>query len=129
MEDSGLPEALRHFIEIHIKSVASLEALLLLRASPSRQWTPEELSQEMRSNPFHAASLLDELASKGLLLVQKNPDKKVYSLENNNPELLSRVEQLHEAYLHRRLSVINQIYFQPVDKLRSLADAFKIRKE
>lgn len=129
MKDAGLPDAIRHFISTHVKSVASLETLLLLRSYPGKSWTSDELAQEMRTNPFHAGTLLDELISCNLVILQKINDKNIYTLKTDDAVMNSLLEQLADVYKQRRLHLINEIYLQPVDKLRTLADSFKIRKD
>jgi hypothetical protein len=45
------------------------------------------------------------------------------------PDLAGAVEELAQAYADRRVSVIGLIFAKPTDKLRSFADAFRIRKD
>jgi hypothetical protein len=65
--DSTLPAELVRFIHEHIHSVEQLEVLLLLRENPERWWSPEEVSQALRTIPSSASQRLldDVLATPG----------------------------------------------------------------
>jgi hypothetical protein len=45
------------------------------------------------------------------------------------PALDAAVAQLAKDYAERRVSVITLIFSKPVDKLRTFADAFRLRKD
>ena len=45
------------------------------------------------------------------------------------PEPIDDRSALDRAYAERRVTVINLIFSKPIDKLRSFADAFRIKKE
>jgi hypothetical protein len=48
MDQKFIPEDVAQFVTDKIDSVAELEALLLLRNAPEREWTARELSQRQR---------------------------------------------------------------------------------
>lgn len=120
-----LDKEIQHFISFHIKSVAELEALLVLYRFKPQAWTTDQLSQELRSNSTYAHNLLQQLVRTGLA-VQTSGSQ--YAL---NPDLeveLKMIEELDRRYQTRRLSLIAMIYESPTDKIKTFADAFKIRK-
>ena len=47
----------------------------------------------------------------------------------NDPELDQAVVRLAKDYAERRVTVITLIFSKPVDKLRTFADAFRLRKD
>jgi hypothetical protein len=52
----------------------------------------------------------------------------VYRYHPSSPRLRDEVNALAAAYRQNRVAVINLIYNQPPDPVRSFADAFKLRK-
>lgn len=121
---NGISRALRDFITNKISSLAELEALLLLFRNEKQTWTASSLSREMRSNPDYAESLLEKLRNSGL--VQRNNDQ--FGLSSISDEQRQLLEELSEAYQSKRHSIIDLVYQVPTEKLRDIADAFKIRK-
>jgi hypothetical protein len=45
--DHDFPAELQQFIAQHIESLAQLEALLLMRAEPDREWDSAELARQL----------------------------------------------------------------------------------
>lgn len=125
MEPENLETEIQHFISFHIKSVAELDALLLLYHQPGRQWNAEDLSKELRSNPSHAESLLQQFYRTGL--VEKKTDTE-YSLKSDLEYEMKIIGQIVHKYQTRRYSLINMIYQSPTEKIKTFADAFKLRK-
>lgn len=116
---------IKAFIAQHVRSVGHLEALLLLARERTKLWTATDLSSELRTNPSYAQDQLDELTSTGV--VQYEPNAKAYHF---NPEIDSEIlDQLELAYKVKRTTIINLIYNQPMERIRSFADAFRIKKD
>lgn len=123
-----IADDIKQFVNQYISSVASLELLLLMRKHPSKRWTKDNLCLELRSNSFHIEYLLNELLISELIQQEKSNSESVYYYTDNTKweHVISSLEQ---TYAQKRLSVINLIYMQPVDKIRTFANAFKIRKD
>ncbi len=114
------------FIKAHIDSVEQLEVLLLLRNDPSKGWSATDVSRQLRSSPVSAAQRLEKLCVLRLI-VKADPAQQSFRYEPGTPELADRVTALSEAYLVRRVTVIDLIFSNPIEKIQCLADAFKIR--
>ncbi|MBI4474162.1 MAG: hypothetical protein HY646_15940 [Acidobacteria bacterium] len=123
-----LPETVQQFITKYIHSVDQLEILLLLRNSPNREWTAAEVSRELFTQPDVAEMRLDELASNNLLIAKKTGDKSSYRYGAHGP-LDHAVSELAQTYPKFRVSIINLIFSKPIDKIRTFADAFRLKKE
>lgn len=108
--------------------MVQLELLLLLQANPSRAWTAPEVAQQLRIEPSWATGQLGELSSRGLLAPAPDAPE-AYRYAPNPPELDATVVQLSKDYAERRVTVITLIFSKPVDKLRTFADAFRLRKD
>lgn len=119
--DSGLIS----FIKAHIDSVEQLEVLLLMRNDPAKAWSAQDVSRQLRSSAASASHRLEKLCALRLIIKVDQSDS--YRYEPSSPELRDKVTALSEAYLVRRVTVIDLIFSNPVEKIKTLADAFKLR--
>ena len=118
----------RTFIAEQIDSVAQLELLLLLHGNPEKSWSAGEAAVKLCTAVEMTATLLAELTQRGLLSAAEAPEVR-YSYAPKTKQLAQLVTDLAQLYHARRVTVITLIYAQPVDKLRSFADAFRIRQD
>jgi len=126
--DSGIPPDVRQFIADHIDSVLQLEILLLLLNHPQQEFSVEDIVTELRVDVGFVREQLDNLCARGMLTCTNDP-RKMYRYGPRSPETNRAIEGLRTAYADRRVSVISLIFAKPVDKLRSFADAFKLRRD
>jgi DNA-binding MarR family transcriptional regulator len=128
MMSEAFSNDLQQFIDANVESLAQLEALLLLRSEPQREWTADALAKALYITREMGAALLQNLVSRGLARpVNGKPDRFVYSPASADSRNL--VERLARVYEERRVAVITQIYSKPVNKVQTFADAFRIRRE
>lgn len=125
---TDLPDDIRRFVTSHIASVLQLEALLLMRTEPEREWTAEEVSRSLYAAPSAIADQLFDLEAKGLI-VRSNAPQPGFRYHPVNGELAAVVERLADLYRERRVAVIALIYSEVTDSARTFADAFRLRKE
>ncbi len=125
---SPVPAHVRRFIAEHIRSVAELELLLLLRLSPERGWIPADLGRELRVEPAWAESQVRRLTGRGLVEASDQPET-TYRFRPRSPELAEAVATLAQAFLLHRVSVIELIYTGPSEGAQALADAFRLTRE
>lgn len=129
---SKISEELRNFIRTNVNSVSLLEVLFLLKKDPSHRWTSGDVSLEMRTNPSYAlAQLLNLLAAdiaKDEVTGDGNQQIHHFYFNTMSPHL-EMIEQLEKLYTERKATLINFIYSQPIDNIRSFADAFIIKKD
>lgn len=121
-----IPEGLRDFMKKYINSVSLLEVLLMLKRDPSRSWTAQDISNEMRTNPSYAAAQLGELIALKLVIPSTRED--AYCFDAQSPHS-AVIDELEELYSNRRPTIINFIYAPPIDSIRDFANAFKIKKD
>jgi DNA-binding MarR family transcriptional regulator len=125
---SDLPEEVRRLIADHIDSVEQLEILLLLYQHPERTWDAEAVARELRIASISAGERLEDMAQSGLL-ARKDGKPVEYRYAPESESLDAAVRGLSTAYSERRVTVINLIFSKPVDKIRTFADAFRIRRD
>lgn len=128
MSDEGIPQEVRAFIADHIDSVLQLELLLLLHAKRDRDFDAAEVMEEMRIDLTWAATQLDFFCARGILSCTDAAPRR-YRYAPRSAEMDAAVAKLDQTYADRRVSVISLIFSKPTDKLRSFADAFRVRKE
>jgi hypothetical protein len=126
MEDVDFSDAFCRFVQAHIPSVEAAELLLLAFRSPEVEWEAEQAAEhlpagailrkpeaEKHLRAFRAAGLLDET-------LRYRPA---------SPELHAFVGTLAKAYQERPVTLVRLIYALRDSKIRSFADAFKLRKD
>lgn len=128
MRAGDLPEAVRRLIADHIDSVEQLEILLLLQQHPERSWTAESVARELRISPLSAGDRLKDMARSAILSRLQGSEAE-YRYAPESPQMAEAVAGLATAYSERRVTVINLIFSKPVDKIRTFADAFRLRRD
>jgi DNA-binding IclR family transcriptional regulator len=111
------------FIHAYISSVWALELLLLLRRDPERAWTAAALVRELRASTSLVSDNLARLQQQGLALEGDDG----WRFHPANPRLAALVTELSALYRERPMHVMSLIARS--DSIRSLADAFRIRKD
>lgn len=129
MGEETIPPHVRAFITEYVDSVMQLEALLLVASQPQREWAAADLAQELRIDPAWVGTQLAGMAAQGLLDPAGGGSPTRFRYHPRTADLGQAVADLGQAYADRRVTVISLIFSKPVDKLRSFADAFKIRKD
>jgi predicted transcriptional regulator len=129
MSPEVLPKDVREFLARFITSVEQLEVLLILFKEEAQYFDAEGLSRRLNSSAHSIAERLTQLAASGLIVNSSEPRGTVYRYAPVNPALNSVVLMLAKTYSERRISVIEQIFRQPSDRIRDLSDAFKFKKE
>lgn len=125
---SDLPDGVRRFITGNVSSVAQLELLLLLREDREREWTVEEVSRALYTGAGGMADQLSDLVSKRLASVIPGREPRFRYGPSADDPLDTVVGQVAHMYKERRVAVISSIYSQPIERVRTFADAFRIRK-
>ena len=125
MQDTGISDQVREFLNDHISSVAQLEALLLLQTNSRQGWTSAEIARELRTEAPGTEKQL-ELLLAGKLLRREG---ETYFYSPASEQLHATVIALAQAYLVRRVTIISLIFAKPSDSLRAFSEAFRLRKE
>lgn len=122
-----LPSDVRQFIAHQIESVAQLETLLLVRRDSQRLWNAEELARQLYISEKMCSDMLDDLERRRYLV--RDPVSKSVRYECADPEADAILAALEDLYRERRVAIISEIHSNPVSKVQTFADAFRLRKD
>jgi hypothetical protein len=125
-----IPHDARRFLSQAIESVRQLEVLLQLREDPGRAWTADEVSRTQRSSPAWAAQQLEDLRAKRLVdTAEGATGEPAYRYHPADGKLAGTVDTVADLFARRKTTVVALIFGDPSgDPVRSLADAFRIRR-
>jgi hypothetical protein len=129
MDRPHIPEELRRFVLTSVPSVPFLEALLLLRASPDRQWTAHSLAGRLYTGERSAQALLDELCRSGMAKRCPEPQAQAYCYAPATAGLRERIDDLADLYARHLVDVTHLIHSTLDRKAQQFADAFRLRKD
>ncbi len=118
---------LRDFIVNELSSIAQLELLLLLHQDARKDWNAEGAARALYTATAATAALLEGFRARGFVSVSESTPPR-YQFASRTGEQQQLVSDLAELYQARRVTVINLIYAGPEQKLRSFAEAFRLRK-
>ena len=119
-------EELQNFIRANLRSVWELELLLLMSRGRARAWSANELNRELRSSIHLVAEILGKLEHAGLV---SDVGGGAYRYNPRTPELGRVVDQLEQDYAARPFAIVRAILAAPNEKIQTLADAFKVKKD
>jgi len=120
-----LPPDLRRFILTSIPSVPYLEALLLLRAEPQREWDAAALARRLYLPEARAGELLQGLVSAGI--AQQGVAGARYG--PGSDELKGMLDQTAAMYAADLVGISDLIHSRVDKKAQQFADAFRWRKD
>src|SRR5688500_19730228 len=128
MEDADFSDEFCRFVHGTLPSVDAAEVLLYLYREPGAGWLPRQIAEGLRGvrvSEADTAKYLQGFAASGLAAAQ--PDGG-YRYAPANPTIGGYVQTLALAYEQRPVTLIRLIYALRDGKIRSFADAFKLRK-
>lgn len=128
MRDGGVPEPVRRFLSTHVSSIEQLEVLLLLRSTPDREWSVEEVNRALGSSLSSIQDRLALLADGGLVTHREVEGRRVYRYHPASDATAAVIDELANVYKERRLAVIQLVYARPESDAVHFAKAFKITR-
>lgn len=128
MTEQFIPEDVQRFVLEKIDSVAQLEALLLLRGNPDRDWAARALAARLYIGEEQTAELLLALRAQGFVAVNAQ-DASLYRFQPATAELAHMLDRLAEIYAKHLVPVTNLIHSKPKPRIQQFADAFRLRKD
>jgi DNA-binding IclR family transcriptional regulator len=127
--DPDFPEALRAFIRDHIADVDAAELLLQLAREPGRQYDVASLLAALNPTAISEGTARRHLTlfeERGLVYSEAAG---LYRYSPDTPEVADCVQALMRVYNARPVTMVRMIYALRDEKIRSFADAFRIKKK
>lgn len=122
---ADLDPDVRRYLTNSVPSVPYLEAALLLRAEPQRQWEATRMAARLYVGPREAGELLQALAGAGVAVALDALSFRY----TDDPALRSLMDRVADAYA-RHLVVVTELLHAKHDKrARQFADAFRLKKD
>jgi hypothetical protein len=120
-----IPENVKRLIAERIESIPELEAVLLLKDHPERDWDADEAGGRLYVSRTVAAHLLAALAGRGFL----RRTGESYRYFPSTDSLRADVDDLAQCYARQLVAVTQLVHAKPGVSVRSFADAFRFRKD
>jgi hypothetical protein len=111
----------REFIAKRVKSLWALALLLLLHRKPDRVWTVDGLTAELRASEGIIAESVDIFRGGGL--IADEPEGRL----RYRPHPV--VAEIASAYASTPFAVTREVFASASDRIRTFADAFRIKKD
>jgi hypothetical protein len=118
-----------HFIRSSVPTTTAAELLLFLAAHPDRPWSAQELLVEMKTGATDVQTVAYHLSLFRVHGLVQEAEAQGVRYHPASPELAAFVVLLAEAYKERPVTLIRTIYEEARLKIKSFADAFKLRKD
>lgn len=112
---SALPEPVRRLIQVHLRSAAEIELLLLLFRSPETYWSAEAAANVVGADEREIRAHFGSLADEGLLERGRHTD--AFRFAPMEAEAHAAVATLAELYAERREDVTR--FFQGEEQGRA----------
>ena len=123
MATQYVPDEIRDFILKHIVSVAQIEALLLIWASPEERWGLRQIAARIYASDAETAKALGGLCAGGVLVCTDG----IFSL-NRSTENAEMIRKLQEVYARHLIPVTDIIHGKSRSPASS-AGAFRLPKD
>lgn len=124
MAQENLRPEIERFILEEIDSVPHLEALLLLRKSAPKKWSPAEMADALYIAVPAAEAVLQDLEQRGLATGQA--EGYTYAAAADRDHLIEEVEKTYSRQLVR---IATMIHAKASPSVRAFARAFELKKE
>lgn len=118
-------EELTKFIQSNVPTIWALRVLVVMCQDQGRTWTPDELNRELRGT---IGLVLDVLTRfERAKLVRREADDRYRWAPST--ELESVAQELVSTYSTYPVAVVRVIMDTQTQRIQSLADAFRIKKD
>jgi hypothetical protein len=128
MEDVDFSDEFCEFLQTCVPAVHTAELILLLRSRPQEWWDPADVLQRMSAAGLaepEGARHIELLQARGLLAT--GPDKRI-QFRPADERIADHVEKLAQAYAERPVTLFRVIYALRDTRVRSFAEAFRLRR-
>ena len=128
MKDPDFSEELRSFIQETIPTLDAAELLILLASAPDRAHHVDSIIESLHPTVVRDTELrgyLQQFHAQGLVAAHESD---AFQYAPDTPELAAAVRTLTRVYNERPVTLVRIIYGPKDEKIRSFAEAFRIKK-
>jgi Mn-dependent DtxR family transcriptional regulator len=126
MKPTALPADVRRFLLGAVASVPHLEALLLLRGEPGRDWARAEVAQRLFVAEERVTAILADLQQQSLVA---EPSPGSFRYAPSDEAKRATVDRLAEVYSRHLVEVTGLLHAKLERQALEFSDAFRLRKE
>ena len=128
---SDLPREVAQTVDTYVDSLVGLEILLLLFREQGRGWTSQQAAEQLRIPVAGARRELDLMVSRDLARTRVDGagSEPVFQFDPADDDRAEAVHRIADAYGSRRIALINHVASQALNRIRSIADAFRLKKD
>jgi hypothetical protein len=127
MIECHIPMNVQSLLAEAVDSIGTLELLLLLYRDPSREWSAEAASAQLRAERRWARGRLESLTAAGLACRNGDRRNRRYRYYPSGMDRNAAVAELARTYAQRPQAVHAFVHSRPVEALRRFAGAFVLR--
>lgn len=128
MSNTEFSEALRSFIRDTIPSLDAAELLVMLTREPARAYDPGGAVEALKPTPLSEENARRYLAHFEARGVAANAGEGRYRYAPADARIEELVKELVRAFNERPVTLVRVIYAAKDEKIRSFAEAFRIKK-
>ncbi|HWI41530.1 MAG TPA: hypothetical protein VNX25_08585 [Verrucomicrobiae bacterium] len=122
-----LPEDIRKFIAMSVSSIPHLEALLMFRYDPEREWDVPTVAARLYTGEQRVNEILRDLLESGFLQMSKKTGWRYRYAPSH--DLGAMTDRLADLYSSNLIAVTELVHQREKSKAQQLADAFLFRRE
>lgn len=128
MKKPEVPDDVRRFVLTSIPSVRYVEALLLMRAEPDRDWNGRRLARRLYSSESQAMDLLGGLSGAGIAR-KSSEEGNSFIYAPASPELEAMLDRVAHYYSANLVAITDLIHSRMDRRAQQFADAFRWKKD
>jgi hypothetical protein len=122
--DEDIADDVRRAIASLVDSLDGLETLIFLSRNGDRSFAVDDVVAAIGISPAGATRELDKMVARSLAV----RDGERYRFQPASEELSGEVGLITRAYGVQRIAVINHVASRALQRIRDLADAFRLGK-
>ena len=124
-----VPLEVQHFVLERIKSIAQLEALIMMRNAPDTWWPSSSMAERLYISERACRAELDALKEQGLLAAKQDDIGWRFRYAPAGGELRELVDRLVYYYGKHLVVISNLIHSKPRTRLHEFSEAFSLKKK
>ena len=123
MTRETIPDDIAAFVVATFRTIADLEALVLLHDDRSTPWTPELVAARLYVSVDESQRVLTYLAERGLATRDERAFR--FTPDPTTDAAVGRVVRFYSTHL---IPITRLIHDRPATRVQQFADAFKLKK-